>query len=266
MALFDVSAYKSHLKTELLGATPLVLEKTDSTNNWIARNLGKDNITSAVVIAERQTAGRGRQGRKWLARPELDLTFSLCCNVGKQMGSTSMTTLAAGVALAEAADVISRVKPTLKYPNDLLVSGKKMAGILSEFKQSGAASYVVIGVGVNVNSATHMFADDLKSIATSIYIEDGAPKSRERLLALFLNRLEPLLGELGDGKTGGVINGFRKYAQNWFGRTVTIKNGDNSATGKAIDISEKGALLVETDTGEVLEIISGETILQNGAG
>lgn len=260
--MFNLNTYNRLLAAKRLGRELIELEEVDSTNTWIAKRLGRDGIEKVVVVANRQTAGRGRRGRVWLHHPELNLAFSLAIPMPKETSLNGVITLAAGVSLAEAIGEVSNVTPELKYPNDLILNGKKAAGILTEIKKCGEKSFAVVGVGVNVNLSAESIHESVKEIATSIRIANGSEVSKEAILALFLNRFEDLLDRLETSGTRSVVEKYKKLA-NTLGRKIQITGAGESFTGVAIDVDMEGGLMVEVGPGDIRRVTSGETIFSD---
>jgi len=257
--MFNLNTYGRLLDTQRLGAELSLLDETESTNTYIASRLDWAGVEKMVVLAERQTAGRGRFGRVWSSFPGVNLAFSLAWPVPSGFDSPNVVTLAAGVALSEAVGELVEVSSELKYPNDLMLEGKKAAGVLTELKKSNGGSFAVIGVGVNVNTDAAQFPDEIKGHATSLKLAAGENVPREAVLALFLNNLERSLDLLEKGDTASVLNRY-KSVSNALGKEIIVTvNGNEEAKGVAVDIDAEGGLVLEVAPGEHHTVKTGET-------
>lgn len=194
---FDTGLYLEYLTTEKLGRRPETMAETDSTNTWVAQRLDQPDINRVVAIAERQTAGRGRYGRVWHSPPYVNLAVSVAWMLPDGDVDPQRVTTCAGAALHKAIAQVANIHTFIKYPNDLLYNGKKLAGILTEIMSGGGRKYAVIGAGVNVNTDEAMLPEDLRDKTTSLKIISGKKICRERILAVYLNMLEPELSRIG---------------------------------------------------------------------
>jgi BirA family biotin operon repressor/biotin-[acetyl-CoA-carboxylase] ligase len=158
------------------------LERCESTQ----RELAADAPEGAVVVAEEQTGGRGRLGRRWLAAPKTSLLFSLNLRPAVETARLPELSVVAGRACAEAIRAVTRLEPEVKLPNDLLVAGRKLAGILAEARENR----VVLGIGINVNVPPDELPRGVDTEPTSLLVELGSPVDRAKLLAEILVELE----------------------------------------------------------------------------
>jgi BirA family biotin operon repressor/biotin-[acetyl-CoA-carboxylase] ligase len=221
-----------------------------STNDLALRAAEHGAAAWTVIGADQQTAGRGRHGRAWASPARSGLYVSV---IVRPVSTAPLLTIAAGVALADAVERASGLAVTLKWPNDLLVSGRKLAGILAE----GAASFVVIGFGINLLPAA--YPPDVAARATSLEGELGRPVDRGIVLRECLSALRERVQAVERGDSGAVIDAWRKRAAPTLQRPVEWKGEGGSVRGVAEDIDADGALLVRTATGRE-RIISGEVL------
>jgi BirA family biotin operon repressor/biotin-[acetyl-CoA-carboxylase] ligase len=212
-----------------------------------------------VVIAEAQTAGRGRRGRAWSSPPGRNLYFSVVLRPELPPMRAAELTLVASLAVCDALRQAG-VAAGIKWPNDLLVAGRKIAGILTELAaEPDRVQWVVLGVGVNVNAGPDDFPTELRDDATSILIERGQPAPRALFAAACLTALEAWLDTHGE-------NGFAPIREAWrqrsvtLGRSVVVRADGREIRGTATDIDDRGALLVATAAGEE-RIIAGDVQL-----
>jgi len=261
---FDRTTFERLLDTRRLGRTLIARAETPSTNDlaWEALATGAPDGTTAV--ADAQPAGRGRDGRIWHLAPGKGLALSLVLHQGCDRRQGGTLPLVAGLALARALESLG-VVTTLKWPNDLLVGDRKLAGILCESRRLPVGTDVaVIGVGVNVSQQQDDLPDPLRGIATSLAME-GCRTTREAVAAAFLNALEPLWTEHQEGGRAAVLDAWRRRAGYW-GRMVTVRTPAGPLSGIARDLTPEGGLVLRLESGsEVvalagdLEVVSGES-------
>lgn len=255
--MFDQAIYHRLLTTRRLGKILEIVEEVDSTNTYVAAKYELRKESSLVVLAERQTQGRGRFGKIWESFPEESLTFSFPWQAPKSLLAPNVVTLAIGVALAEAVSGVASCDAALKYPNDLYLGDKKAAGVLTELKGTGDNRFAIIGVGVNVNNKTSRFDDEeVRQKAISIKEATGKNISREEVLALFFNYAEPLLDALLTDGVKTVIEKYRKLT-NVIGREVIVTGAGEPIVGVAEEIAITGALVVNMN-GTRKTVVSGE--------
>jgi BirA family biotin operon repressor/biotin-[acetyl-CoA-carboxylase] ligase len=200
-----------------------------------------------VVVADVQHAGRGRLGRTWTAPPGASLLVSVLVRPELAPEDRHLVVVAAAVAMAEAVEATTGVIASLKWPNDLLVEHRKLAGILAE----AAGDVVVVGIGVNLDWPE--IPAELEGIATACNLEGGRPTTRAALLAEFLRGYEARLDDL-DGTRGAY-----RSRLGTIGRRVRVERADADMVGTAVDIDDAGRLLVEVD-GVVETIAAGDVV------
>jgi BirA family biotin operon repressor/biotin-[acetyl-CoA-carboxylase] ligase len=220
-----------------------------STNDVAGVLAGRNADEGLVVIADRQTAGRGRLGRSWASPSGAGVYVSVLLRPSPQ--AAALLTIAAGVAVAEGIGSATGLAVHVKWPNDVHVSERKLAGILAE----GAASHVVLGMGINVLSAA--YPPDVSARATSIEAELGRRVDRGLVLAECLTALASRYRELGRGSGRLVLDAWRRRAAPMRGRRVEWESAGMRHTGRAEDIDDDGALIVKASAG-TFRIRSGE--------
>ena len=228
-----------------------------STNDRARELLALPDGDGRVVVAEEQTAGRGRRGREWLSPPGLNLLVSVA--VRPRLGAQDAWQLGLGAALA-AADACAAVAPiSLKWPNDLVsdADGRKAGGLLIETMADGdRISGAVVGVGINANWRLDDMPEALRDSATALADLAGSPVDRVALLARLLDALEEELDAIEAGHSP--LERYRARCST-LGRTVTVATADGSVTGRAVDLDAAGALVVEAVDGRHI-ISSGEVV------
>lgn len=232
--------------------------ETGSTNADAAAWAPGLSSAGGLVVAGHQTAGRGRLGRTWFSTPGACLLFSLVLRPSIEPALLGLVPLAAGVAACTAAGR-EGVGARLKWPNDLMVSGRKAGGILCETASvaegAGTVGWVVVGVGINVNLPADELPPDLRATATSLSAEAGQPIDRGGLLASFLETFLPLLGGLETSGGAAILDAYRPLCET-LGMAVRAVVSGETVTGTAVDVDASGGLVL--DTGAIL--LSGEGV------
>jgi BirA family transcriptional regulator, biotin operon repressor / biotin---[acetyl-CoA-carboxylase] ligase len=242
-----------------LGGPLVHLDVVGSTNDH-ARELALTGAPhGTVVAAERQTAGRGRQGRTWSAPAGRALTLSALVRIPST--ALELLPLAVPIAVAESCEAVAPVTCRIKWPNDVWIDGRKVSGVLVEARpQEG---WAVIGIGLNVDTALDELADDLRGTASSLRIASGGPVDREAALDALLRRLPVWIERLG--QPGMVVEAFRERDV-LQGRRIAWGSGQARREGEAHGIDDDGALVVFTDAGERMRLDAGEVHLERPAG
>jgi BirA family biotin operon repressor/biotin-[acetyl-CoA-carboxylase] ligase len=256
----NVAWLRHGLAAERLGTDFYYFTQIESTNTY-ARHLAEQGAREGgLVIAESQTGGRGRLGRRWVSPPNVNLYFSLILRPKLAPARAPQITLMAAVALAETLQGFLPVRSVIKWPNDILVNGRKLAGILTEANcGTEGVEFVILGIGVNVNYRLHHMPVEIRQRATSLSILCQKKISREDFLRRLIQHLDRCYGEIEE-------NGFAALAARWeayFGLTgqrVRVELLDQVMFGIAKGIDQDGALLVEDDHRELQRIIAGDVI------
>lgn len=205
-----------------------------------------------VVLADEQTAGRGRQGRPW-ASPRGGLYLSVLLRPA--FASAGLIPLAAGVAVAEALGHFG-VRAELKWPNDVLMEGRKLAGILAEASSSASAlEWIVLGIGVNLDA--HTLPAGLRRTAGAFSTEGAGGSVRAALAAAVLLRLTVWYDAV-EKREASVVAAWRERSVPWWGQPVEVSAGERVLRGLARGVDERGALLLELEDGAVVSVLAGE--------
>jgi len=220
-----------------------------STNDIAGAMADRGAAEGLVVLADRQTAGRGRLGRSWVSPSGAGIYVSVVLRPSTTVAT--LLTIAAGVAIAEGITSATGLAPHVKWPNDVHVSGRKLAGILAE----GAVGHVVLGIGINVQSAA--YPADVASRATSIEAELSRPVDRGLVLAECLVALASRYRELQDGRGRRVVDAWRSRAASMLGRRVEWESAGIQQVGLAENIDDDGALIVKVGA-STQKVRSGE--------
>jgi BirA family biotin operon repressor/biotin-[acetyl-CoA-carboxylase] ligase len=257
--MIDVSRVQARLKSRTFGRKIYAFESIDSTNTCARALASNDAPEGAIVVADFQTAGKGRLGRSWSAAAAENLLFSVILRPRIAPEGVNLLPLLTAVAVARAVSEKSGLKADCKWPNDLLLHGKKFCGILLEGVLSeGGLDFVIAGIGVNVNQV--LFPNGLKERATSLRIESGKEFDREELLRAVLREFENLYAEEKEDE-------FKSVPQLWtshsgmIGKTVEIESEGTTLTGRAEGIAPDGALILRTDAG-LRSVYAGDVTVQ----
>ena len=245
---------------ERLGTQFHYFAEVDSTNTQARKLAERGGAEGEIVIAEAQTQGRGRLGRRWQSPPFANLYFSVILRPTLAPSRAPQITLMAAVALAETVAQFVPQPAMIKWPNDILVDGKKLAGILTEAAcDAERLNYVILGIGVNLNYRLSSMPDDLRGRATSVAELAGNSVDRESFLMRLIHALNRCYGELEE-------SGFAALAPRWDarfgqrGKRVRVDLLDQSIAGRAIGIDHEGALLIEDSQGECHRVLAGDVI------
>ena len=211
----------------------------------------------SVVIAEAQTRGRGRLGRSWVSPREGGAYLSVILRPSIGIQKASRLTLMAAVAAARAVEEVTGLRPEIKWPNDLLIQGRKVAGILAELHASGGRiHHAVVGIGINVNTPKAL----LPAHGTSLSEEKGSPVDRAALVRALLRALDAAYERLQAEEFAGLLDEWRRYAA-FLGRRVRVMAEGRIVDGWAVDVDPNGALLVRTDVGFTEAVSAGEVLI-----
>ena len=248
---------KQRLKGSLLGKRIYHFFKTDSTNR-VALELGHaGEPEGAVVLAEEQTAGRGRAGRMWSSERAAGIYVTLLLRPKLAPVQAPLLTMMAGLSAHAAVEAVTGLAVDLKWPNDLVIGGKKVGGILTEMHaEPGQVRFVIVGIGLNVNQ--EKFPGELASIATSLRLETGKLQSRLELLVRLLREFESDYNRMSREGAGSVVKRFEVISSYAHGKRVRVTNGTESYLGTTAGLGPEGLLQVERDDGRVVTVIAGD--------
>ena len=249
-------------QTKVIGRDIRVFEETTSTNDVIEK-LARDGVKEGVVVfAESQTKGRGRLGRKWMSPTHKGLWFSILLRPELSPQESTQLTVASATALRRAIKNVAGISAEIKWPNDLLIGGKKVVGILTEMSaEVDRVRHVILGIGVDVNQEVNEFSPELRKIATSLKLEAGGEISRAELATEILRELDFDYARICGGK-------FAQVADEWeagcltIGKNVSVQMGSRQIRGFAEALDDDGALLVRTEHGHLERIIGGDVTLE----
>jgi BirA family transcriptional regulator, biotin operon repressor / biotin---[acetyl-CoA-carboxylase] ligase len=249
-------------KTKIIGRDIQVFEQTTSTND-VMEKLARDGVKEGVaVFAESQTGGRGRLGRKWISPAHKGLWFSILLRPDMRPQETTQLTVASAITLRRAVKSVTGLSPEIKWPNDLLIGGKKVAGILTELSaEVDRVRHIILGIGVDVNQDAAEFPAELRKTATSLKIETGETISRAELAVAILRELDLDYARICGGKFSAVADEWESGCAT-IGKNVTVHIGERRIRGRAESLDDDGALLVRTEHGHLERIIGGDVTLE----
>lgn len=248
------------LKSRRFGISIHHFLETGSTND-AARQLAELGAPEGtLVLAEKQTQGRGRLGRTWLSETGAGIYASILLRPRLKPRDAAVLTLVAAVAASEAIGQVCGLTTDIKWPNDLLLSGRKCCGILSEMQaERDEIRYVIVGTGINVNHSA--FPEELDRRATSLCIEGRQDYSRVAVLCEFLRRFELLYDDLQRGNLATVLQRWVDRSSFAFGKQVTVDLGSGKKVeGQTSGLSELGNLKVKLADGRVEDVLSGDIV------
>ena len=249
-------------ETRVIGRDLRVFEQTTSTND-VVEKLARDGVREGVVVfAESQTQGRGRLGRKWVSPAHQGLWFSILLRPDFRPQMATQLTVASATALRRAIELQTGLAPEIKWPNDILLGGKKLAGILTELSaELDRVRYVILGIGVDVNLAATEFPADLRKTATSLRIETGRPVSRSELAVHILRELDRDYARVCAGQFTRVADEWEAHCST-IGREVTVQLGTRRVRGCVESLDDDGALLLRSEHGHLERITGGDVTLE----
>ncbi len=246
------------LTTEFIGKN-LHYEETVESTQKIAHRLAYDNAPEGtVIIAEEQVSGRGRMDRKWHSPKYTGIWMSIILRPNIPLPKAPQLTLLTAVAIVQAIEERTGLLPEIKWPNDILLNGKKVTGILTELEaEADRINSIIIGMGINVNQTNEDFPNELKGIATSILIEKGEKVLRADLIKGIFTKLEKLyLLYLAEGFLPIKLL-WESYAIS-IGRNITARTLSHSIFGKAQGITDDGVLMIEDEHGKIHHVYSAD--------
>jgi len=259
----NVDRLQEGLRTKRFGRNILFLREVGSTNDLAKELAGYGADEGTVVVAETQTAGRGRLDRGWVS-PKGGLWFSVVLRPKVRAGEAVRLVFVAGSAVAEVLRELYGLKSETKWPNDVLVNGRKVCGILTEMNTIGEkVNYVIVGIGVNANfDVEKVFPEELRVIATSLENELGRKVRLEELFKALLEKLENFYELFMKEGFDPILKEWKKYA-GFLGCQVEVASGTEKWVGLALDVENDGALIMRLEDGTVKRVFVGDATLRS---
>jgi BirA family biotin operon repressor/biotin-[acetyl-CoA-carboxylase] ligase len=254
----------SRLTARIIGRDLEVVPEIGSTNDAVMAAGQQGTAEGFAVLADHQIRGRGRLGRPWLSREGAGICTSVLLRPRVAPQQTMLLTLMAGLAVAEAIRVVSGVRPDLKWPNDILLQNRKVAGILTEMASMGPrVSHVSVGIGINVHHRREDFPDEVRMTATSLHLATGRSVDRGELVATLYDALDRWYAAFCTGDGARILQAAREQTAT-LGRDVTVESGTDRWQGVALDLDADGALLVRAENGAVHRVLADDVSIRAG--
>jgi len=253
---------KNNLSTSYMGENIYYFPELESTN-IIAKekaSLKKNKIAEGtIIIAERQVGGKGRLGREWFS-PAGGIWLSIILFPQLSPSYISRITLMTAVAVVKTIRTCTQIEPQIKWPNVILINDKKVCGILTEMNaELDLVNWVVVGIGINVNISQEEFPEDIRNNSISLKEVLGEGISRVKLIQIFLKEFEKYYEKLKRKEFPSILKEWKLYSHT-LGKKIKINLGEKIVSGKAIDLSEEGSLILKEENGKLVKIISGTII------
>ena len=249
---------KANLKTRTIGKKIHLFGQLDSTNSEAYRIALGGAEEGEVVVADHQLRGKGRLGRPWLSPPGVNLYVSIILRPPIAARNASLITIMAAVATAKATKGVSGLQPRIKWPNDLLISNKKVAGLLNEMKcTEDKVEFVILGIGINVNMTLTTVSEEIRSIATSLREELGYDISRVELLKALLQEVEGEYRTFLTGEPELILRQWEQLSQ-MVGKLVEMRSFHEVIRGRVKGIDSDGSLLLSNPDGSERRVIAGD--------
>ncbi len=257
--VLNVEEIEAHLKAVVMGRRFVCLADTASTNVDAFRLAEQGAVEGTVVLADSQSSGKGRMGRIWASPAGVNFYCSVVLRPSVMPYEAPQLTFLSAVAVARAIELATELRPQIKWPNDVLIDGKKVAGLLNEMSaETDGVNFVILGIGVNLNMSADQFPSDLRHPATSLRLELGRPVARARFAAVLLNELDRLYDSFRSQGFGPVREEWQQRC-NAHGRELVVSDGGRETVrGLFAGIDGDGALLVDRGDAGVERILSGD--------
>jgi len=252
---------RSGIVTRRIGQVIHLFHVVDSTNDEAAALAARGALDGTVVIADAQRRGRGRMGRSWASPGGVGIYLSIILRPAIQPHDAPSLTLLGAVAVAEAIEEVTGLAAGVKWPNDLIVRGRKVGGILGEVAaEVSSLHYVVLGIGVNVNHTEESLGPEMRHIATSLRIEAGRSFDRTALIRSLCESLDRWYNCFLSEGPAPIIERLRRSCLT-LGRQVVARSGDQQLCGLAVDLDHAGALLIRDADHQLHRLIAGDVTL-----
>ena len=245
------------LKTKIIGKRILFVEEVDSTNTEARRLAQLGEKEGTVVIAASQVKGHGRLGRRWISPPG-GLYLSVILKPYMSPSKLPVITLLSAVAVVRTIKGLTKLDTSVKWPNDIVIMGKKVGGILCE----ASKNIIIVGIGINLNTSLFLFPTSLKKQVTSIKFELGATVDRDKIIKILLEEFDMLYRDFLHHKQDEIVSEWSSFCQT-FGSRVKIETTKGIVSGIAEKIGLRGELRVRGDDGKIKNVFSGDVIKVN---
>lgn len=257
------SEISKDLNTKYIGQNLYIYKEVSSTNT-VAKFLSMHNVENgAVIISEKQTNAKGRSGKAWES-PLGGVWLSIILNPQVDHSKLPLITLSTGVAVAKTLEKIGVENPEIKWPNDIMINGKKVCGILTEaVAKFNTIENVIVGVGIDANLNVEDFPEELQEGTTTLKEELGRKGNENLLIKTFLEEFEKIMNKFNNEEYENILKEWRKRSYT-IGKIVEVREPFNTYyDAYVLGISKEGALVVEKIDGSLSKVISGECIIKN---
>ena len=245
------------LKTTMIGREIVYFAETDSTNHRAALLAEAGAADGTVIVAEAQSAGKGRLGRRWTSPAGVNLYLSIILRPAIAPRAAPLLTFLSSLATARAIELETGLRPTVKWPNDVLLDGSKVAGLLNEMNaETERVNYVILGIGVNLNMTQEQFPADLRYPATSLALALQRPVDRVRFCRRLLSEIDLLYRDYPVGQEA-ILAGWLAYFD-LLGKKVAVEEPSRTIVGLVTGIAADGALLLTLENGDSERILAGD--------
>jgi len=252
----------SGLNTSVIGKKVLCYDEVTSTQDIADKLARSGTAEGTIIIAKSQSMGRGRKRRTWISGSN-GIYLSIILRPQLKPGYVVQIPMVIGVALVKAINNVTGLNARIKWPNDIIVNSKKVAGILTEMSsEMDRVNYVITGIGINLNTDTSGFPDEIRATATSLKEEAGHILSGLQLIRAFLEELDKAYETY-------IKEGFPSVSAEWknlnntIGSNVRVYDGEIEILGRALDIDDEGFLIIVSESGSKIRILSGDVSLRH---
>lgn len=252
---------KSNLKTKLLGNKFEIFKTIDSTSSYLKRQSQNKAEEGLIILSENQTNGRGRMSRSFFSPSNTSIYMSILLRPNMLITDINIITIVSAVSVLTAIENVVKIKPQIKWVNDILYNNRKLCGILTEAaieSESGYVDYIVTGIGVNINISETDFPEEIKHKAISIHQITNKYCDRNKLIAEIINNFEQNYFDLiYHNKKNEILDVYRKNLT-MIGEKIRVIQGEQNYIAKAVGIDDNAELIIETEDGKIKIINSGE--------
>ena len=260
------TALRAKLQTKIFGSPVHYFPIIDSTNVYAVRLAREGAAEGTTVIADAQSGGKGRLGRSWISPPGVNLYLSVILRPSVSASVAPQLNLLAAVAVADAISEVCQLTPAIKWPNDVLVAGKKVCGILAEMQtEAGELRAVILGIGVNINAPLSAFPEELHDKASSLLLVSGRTIERSMFTASLLTHLEKYYILWLEQGFSALRTTWEMYASSVLGKRIAVAASEGTVTGTALGLDDNGALLVRDEADNAIHrLLAGDVSVIGG--
>ena len=265
--ILDAAVISYNLNSKIIGRKIYVYDRIDSTNIKAKELADEASEEGTIVLAEEQTAGKGRLSRKWLSPSGGGIWLSIILRPPLLPIHAPKITSMAAAAVLKAVNHVTGLECGVKWPNDIIINDKKVCGILTEMQSDiDVIKYVVVGIGINVNMTQEDLAPEIRKSATSLRIEKGSKIHRIDIIQSICSFMEEIyMDYINTRNFAPILNICREHSVT-LGKKVRVIGKESEYEGRAIDLCDDGALIVEKENGQRVKVIAGDVSVRGIAG